>query len=93
VTDVACVDPDGRLAPIIAALADTDAVSVRVVETVGALADEPTPPDCVLLLHAPTTDALPAVDAFEQLATLRATAPPERRSKPTHRPSRRYTLT
>ncbi|MBX0322546.1 PAS domain-containing sensor histidine kinase [Halomicroarcula sp. F13] len=64
---VTCVDPDGRLDPVVAALRGADDVVVTTVETV---ADVPATADCCVLLHAPATASLPAVDAFAQLDAL-----------------------
>ncbi|WP_254272793.1 PAS domain-containing sensor histidine kinase [Haloarcula marina] len=64
---VACVDPDGRLDPVITALRGAESIDVRVHEeaaTVGAGVD------CCILLHAPKTETRPAVDGFEQLDAL-----------------------
>ncbi|WP_276273416.1 PAS domain-containing sensor histidine kinase [Haloarcula litorea] len=70
---VTCVDPDGRLAPVVGALRDRPAITVAVVDDVGGVAG--TDPDCCVLLHAPSTASLSAVDGLAALDRLRTAHP------------------
>ncbi|MDS0278956.1 PAS domain-containing sensor histidine kinase [Halomicroarcula sp. S1AR25-4] len=64
---VTCVDPDGRLGPVVTALRTADDVAVAVVETVD---DVSATAACCVLLHAPETVSHSAVDGFAQLDAL-----------------------
>ncbi len=64
---VSCVDPDGRLAPVITALRATDDIAVTVAEDIDAVEGST---DCCVLLHAPETEAHDAVDGLAQLDEL-----------------------
>ncbi|MBV0925650.1 PAS domain-containing sensor histidine kinase [Halomicroarcula limicola] len=61
---VSCVDPDGRLRPVVAALRAVDDVAVSVVGDVAAVEGNS---DCCVLLHAPETETHDAVDGLAQL--------------------------
>ncbi|WP_284006665.1 sensor histidine kinase [Haloarcula pelagica] len=65
---VCCVDPDGRLGTFVATLRGIDDIAVTVADSADGV--RPAAHDCCVVLHAPATPTLPAVDGLTLLDRL-----------------------